>query len=204
MKKKLIIIVLLITSHVFSQNDSKSAFQKGKYELAISYYKKADFVKAIDLFYVASKLKPENEIGKESIKKVDSLREILRKNIISQVIGTWKKAGDQPIWASTNAAIASQSGVEEIIEISENEIVFYEVDKKTNQKKLIKTENLVYNDNNGGASLFSEIILSDGTIWNCTINDKSNVLHVVNVAVQKENGIEKITTNNLERFYVKI
>lgn len=204
MKKKLIIIVLLVTSHVFSQNDSKSAFQKGKYELAISYYKKADFVKAIDLFYIASKLKPENEIGKESIKKVDSLREILRKNITSQAIGTWKKAGDQPIWASNTAAIESKAEFEEIIEISENEIIFYQVNKKTKEKKLLKTENLVYNDKNGSASLFSEIILADGTIWNCSINEKGNILHVVNVAIEKEDGIEKITANNLERYYVKI
>lgn len=204
MKIKLIVIVLLFTSYVFSQNDPKSAFQRGKYELAISYYKKADFVKAIDLFYIASKLKPENEIGQESIKKVDSLKEILRKNIISQAVGTWKKVGDQPIWASKTAAIESTSEFEEIIEVNENEIVFYQVDKKTKEKKLLKKENLVYNDKNGSASLFSEIILADGTIWNCTINEKGNILHVINVAIEKENGIEKITANNLERYYVKI
>ncbi|MBE8726905.1 hypothetical protein [Flavobacterium hungaricum] len=203
MKNYVLFIVLLVTSHVFSQNDPKSAFQRGKYELAVSYYKKADFVKAIDLFYLAAKLKPENEIGKESIKKVDSLREILRKNIITQVIGTWKKAGNQPLWASASASTMSQSEVDEIIEISENEIVFYELNKKTNQKKLLKTENLVYSDK-CSASLYSEIVLSDGTIWNCTINDKLNVLHVINVAVQKDGGIEKITTNNQERFYIKI
>ncbi|KAF2517214.1 outer membrane protein assembly factor BamD [Flavobacterium foetidum] len=202
MRNKLLLIVLLFTSQIFAQNDPKTAFQKGKYEAAISYYKKADYVKAIDLFSLAAKIKPENQIAQEAVKKVDTLREILRKNILDQAIGSWKKSGDHPVWASTN--VDNTSGVDEIIEISKDEILFYEVDKKTKAKTLIKKENLIYNDENSLVSLFSEIILSDGTIWNCQINEKSNVLHVINIAVKTENGIQKINTDNLERYYVRI
>ncbi|MNU00068.1 hypothetical protein D3C72_2430990 [compost metagenome] len=67
--------------------------------MAISYYKKAEFVKAIDLFSLAAKIKPENEIGKEAFKKVDTLRELLRKEILKQVAGTWKRIGNQPVWS---------------------------------------------------------------------------------------------------------
>ncbi|MNS99716.1 hypothetical protein D3C72_1341260 [compost metagenome] len=82
--------------------------------------------------------------------------------------------------------------------------MFYEVDKKTKVKKLLKTENLVYNDSNCNVSVFSEIILSDGTIWNCSLNEKSNILHVVNVAVKTEEGIQKIMSDNEESYYVKL
>lgn len=203
MKKPLIVIFLLITFQFFGQNDQKTAFQKSKYELAVSYYKKADFVKAIDLFSLAAKIKPENEIAEESIRKVDTLREVLRKEILDQAVGTWKKTGNQPVWAST-AASADQSAFEEVIEIKEDAILFYEMDKKTKAKKLVKTENLIYNDANSTVSLFSEIILSNGTIWNCSLNEKSDILHVINVAVKTENGIEKIKTDNEESYYVKI
>ncbi|MFD2940651.1 hypothetical protein [Flavobacterium notoginsengisoli] len=203
MKKTFPLIVFLISLKFFGQNDQKTAFQKSKYELAVSYYKKADFVKAIDLFSLAAKIKPENEIAQEASKKVDTLREVLRKEIMDQAVGTWKKSGNKPVWASTAVNTESQSTSEELIEIKENQILFYEVDKKTNSKKLLKTENLIYNDANSTASPFSEIILSDGTIWNCSINEKADVLHVINVAVKTEDGIEKIQNDNEESYYIK-
>lgn len=204
MKKTLPLIVFLITLQFFGQNDQKTAFQKNKYELAVSYYKKADFVKAIELFSLAAKIKPDNEVAQEASKKVDTLKEILRKEILSQAKGTWKKAGNQPVWATTATKKDDQSSSDEFVEISENEILFYEVDRKTKEKKVLKTENLVYNDKKSAVSLFSEIVLSDGTIWNCSINEKSNVLHVINVAVETEEGIEKIDNDNLESYYTKI
>ncbi len=202
MKNTFALIVLLAAAQLYGQNDQKTVFQKNKYELAISYYKKSDFVKAIDLFSLAAKIKPENEIGKEAAKKVDTLRDVLRKEILDQAVGTWKKSGNQPVWSNT--AVSNQSAVEEIIEIKEDTISFYEVDKKTQTRKLIKKENLIYNDANSTVSLFSEIVLSDGTIWNCSINEKANVLHVINVAVKTKEGIEKIKSDNEESYYVKI
>lgn len=203
MKKTFPLIVFLISLQFFGQNDPKTAFQKSKYELAVSYYKKADFTKAIDLFSLAAKIKPESEIGQEAIKKVDTLREVLRKEIMDQAVGTWKKSGNQPVWSSTAANNENQSTVEELIEIKEDQILFYEVDKKTKTKKLLKTENLIYNDANNTVSPFSEIILSDGTIWNCSLSEKADVLHVVNVAVKTEDGIEKIKSDNEESYYIK-
>ncbi len=204
MKKTFPLIVFLISLQCFAQNDQKIAFQKCKYELAVSYYEKADFVKAIDLFSLAAKIKPENEIGQEASKKVDTLREVLRKEIMHQAVGTWKRSGSQPVWASTAVNVNDQSNVDEIVEITPNEIAFYTMDKKTKEKKLLRKEDLVYNDKNDAVSLFSEIILSDGTIWNCSINEKADVLRVINVAVKTENGIEKINSNNEENYYVKM
>jgi hypothetical protein len=203
MKKPLIFLVLLFTCKTIAQNDPKVAFQKTRYELAVSCYKKADFVKALDLFSIASKIKPENEVGKESIKKVDTLKTMLRKSIMDKVIGTWKMNGDQPLW-SVNAANISAATVEELVEINQKQILFYELDTKTKAKKLIKSEDLVYYNNDQADALFSAIILSDGTIWNCSINENSDILHVINIAKQTENGVEKIKVDNLERFYSKV
>lgn len=202
-KTYLIIIFLLLTVSIFAQNDAKAKFQKNKYELAISYYKKSDFKNALDLFSVASKIRPENEVGQESIKKVDTLKAILRKDIIDKAVGIWKMTGDKPVWA-VKTADDSQKPTDELIEITQTKIVFYEQDKKTLAKKIIKTEDLVYYNKDKSDSLFSAIILSDGTIWNCEINDASNTLHVINIAKQTEKGIEKIESENLERFFIKI
>lgn len=204
MKRKLFFIVLLISFKTLAQNNSKIAFQKSRYELAMASYKKAEFKKAIDLFYVASKIKPDSEIGQESIKKVDTLKTILRKNIMIQALGTWKMIGDKPIWAANQTTTYTGKDFDELVEIKQDEILFFEKNKKTQAKKLVKTEKLVYYNKEESDAAFSDIILSDGTIWNCMINDGSNELHVINVGKTGENGIEKINNNNIERFYVKV
>ena len=204
MKKKLFFIVLLVSFKNFAQDNSKIAFQKSRYELAVSYYKKADFKKAIDLFYVASKIKPENEIGQESLKKVDTLKDILRENIMNQALGTWKMIGDKPIWAVGQTNSDTEKDFEELVEINQNEILFFEKNKKTQEKKLTKTEKLVYYNKEKSDAGFSDIILSDGTIWHCIINESSDELRVINIATQGENGVEKIENNNIERFYSKV
>lgn len=202
MKKKLFFIVLLITFKSFAQNNPKIAFQKSRYELALENFKKSDYKKAIDLFYVASKIKPDNEIGQESIKKVDSLKTILRENLLKQALGTWRMVGDKPVWAANQSTATSD--FDELIEIKGDEIVSYERNKKTQEKKLIKSEKLVYYNKEQSDALFSDIILSDGTVWSCTINESGNELHIINVGKKGEEGIEKITSNNTERFYVKV
>lgn len=204
MKKKLFFIVLLVSFKNFAQDNSKIAFQKNRYELAVSYYKKADFKKAIDLFYVASKIKPENEIGQESLKKVDTLKNILRENIMNQALGTWKMIGDKPIWAVSQTNSDAEKDFEELVEINQNEILFFEKNKKTQEKKRTKTEKLVYYNKEKSDAGFSDIILSDGTIWHCMINESSDELRVINIATQGENGVEKIENNNIERFYSKV
>ena len=204
MRKILFIVILLISFKTVAQNDPKIAFQKSRYELALSYYKKEDFKKAIDLFGIAAKIKLENEIGKESIKKVDTLKLILRKNILENALGTWKMSGDKPIWASATTKKEQEKDFDELIEISQKEILFYEKNIKTQIKKLTRTENLVYYNKDRYDSLYSEIILSDGTIWECMINEKLNVLHVINVAKKNEDDVEQIKSDNLERFYEKV
>lgn len=204
MKKPLLFIVLLIVCKNFAQNNTNIAFQKSRYELAISYYDKADYKKAIDLFYFASKIKPENKIGVESAKKVDTLQHILREEIITHALGTWKMIGDKPIWAVNQANDSVGKDVEELVEIKQNEILFYEKSNKTQEKKLIKSEELVYYDGGETNSLYSDIILSDGTVWHCIINENSDELRVINVGKKDTNGFEKITSNNTERFYSKV
>jgi len=204
MKKKLFFIVLLISFKNFAQNDSKIAFQKSRYELALAYYKKADFKNAIDLFYVASKIKPENEIGQESLKKVDTLKDILRESIMNQAVGTWKMIGDKPIWAANQTSSYAEKDFDELVEINQNEILFFEKNKKTQEKKQIKSEKLDYYNKEKSDAGFSDIILSDGTIWHCIVNESGDELRVINIAKKDKNGVEKIETNNIELFYVKV
>lgn len=203
MKNYLILIILLFSLKIAAQNDSKTKFQKNKYDLAVSYYKKSDFVNALDQFSIASRIKPDNEIGQESMKKLDTLKEILRKEILEKVNGSWLMTGDKPSWTLNASENFKNKDFDEVIEVNDNKILFYEQDRKTKVKKMIKTEDLVYYNMDKSDALYSAIILSDGSVWNCTIDDKSKVLHIINIAKQGENGVEKITQDNQEVYYKK-
>ncbi|MFW0739861.1 hypothetical protein [Flavobacterium sp. T12S277] len=203
MKTNYFIVLLFIASvKSFAQSDPKTIYQKNRYELAISYYKKADYENALALFSIASKMKSENEIGIESVKRIDTLRKILRKRIMDKVVGTWKLVGDKPLWSvNTNG---NKLFLNRLVEINYEQISFYELDTQTKEKKLLKTEKLSYYNKDPSDDLFSAIIFSDGTIWECLLNEDENVLHVINIAKKTENGVEKITNDNLERFLSKI
>ncbi|RZJ54300.1 MAG: tetratricopeptide repeat protein [Flavobacterium sp.] len=200
MKKRLIIIILLLTFKNYAQNNPKEAFQKNRYELAVSHYKKGEFTKALDLFSVANKINPENDFGKESMKKIDTLKTILRKDFITKIVGTWYFTGDKPSWAVNQA---DNQPVIRSMQITENKIEFYEQDKKTKIKKLIKAEDLVFYDKNKSDALFSAIRLSNGNIWQCSVTEDSKTLHAINIAEENENGVKKIDSDNKERFYTK-
>ncbi|MBS7254528.1 tetratricopeptide repeat protein [Flavobacterium branchiicola] len=204
MKNYFIVLIILLSFKTFAQKDPKTAFQQSRYELAVSCYKKDDLKKALDLFSVASRIKPENDLGKESTKQVDAIKTILRKNMMDQVLGTWRMTGDNPVWSQAATTAVSQSETEEIVEITAYKILFYEVNKKTKAKKMTSSEDLKYYNKDASDALFSDIILSDGTIWNCLLGENGDVLRVINIAKKTETGVEIIKSDNIERYFVKV
>ncbi|MFB3390099.1 hypothetical protein [Flavobacterium sp. LAR06] len=186
MKNKYLIFLFLIVSFKsFAQMASKMAYQKNRYELAISYYNKGDHKNALTLFSFSSKLKPDNVIGIESIKKIDTLRKILRKKIMDKVVGTWELCGDKPLWSVDSS---DNSLLTKLVEINQEQILFYELDPQTKVKKLFKTEKLVYYNEDQSDNFFSAIILSDGTIWECLLNEDQSILQVINIAKKNRKG----------------
>ena len=69
---------------------------------------------------------------------------------------------------------------------------------------MVKSEDLVYYNKDESDDLFSDIILSDGTIWNCQINEKADEMRAINVGKKDENGLTEIDSDNDERYYVKV
>ncbi|KRD12765.1 hypothetical protein ASE21_02325 [Flavobacterium sp. Root901] len=204
MKNYLILIILLFSVKSISQNDTKEKFQKNKYDLGISYFKKSDFVKALDQFSIASKIKPDNEIAQQALKKVDTLKEILRKDILAKVNGTWLMTGDKPDWTLSAKEDFKNKKVDKLIEVVQDKLLFYDQDRKSKVKTLTKTENIIYFNNDKSDSLYSAIILSDGKIWDCFLDENSKTIRAVNIAEKGENGIEKITDTNKEVYYIKV
>lgn len=203
MKNYLILIILLFSVKSIAQNASKETFQKNKYELAHSYLKKSEYVKALDLFSLASKIKPENEIGQESLKEIDTLKEILRKDVLEKISGTWLVTGDKPIWTVKAGEDFKNQKVDKLVEVAQDKILFYEQDRKSKVKTLVKTEDLLYFNDDRSDSLYSAFILSDGRVWDCILNDNDKVMRAINIAKYGKKGVKKITENNPEVYFVR-
>jgi hypothetical protein len=203
MKNYLILIILLFSVKSIAQNASKETFQKNKYELAISYLKKSDYIKALDLFSIASKIKPESQIGQESLREVDTLKEILRKDILEKINGTWLITGNKPIWTVTAKEDFKKQKVDKLVEVAQDKILFYERDRKSKVKTLIKTEDILYFNDDRSDSLYSAIILSDGRIWDCLLNEDSKVMRAINIAKYEKKGVQKITESNSEVYFIR-
>lgn len=204
MKNYLIVIILLFSVKSIAQNASKETFQKNKYELALSYFKKSEYVKALDLFSIASKIKPESKIGEDALKKVDTLKEILRKDILAKVSGTWLVTGNKPIWTLTANEDFKNKKVDKLIEVGQDKILFYEQDRKSKVKTLVKTEDLLYFNDDRSDSLYSAVILSDGRIWDCILNEDSKVMRAINIAKYGKKGVQKITESNSEVYFIRM
>ncbi len=203
MKNYLILIILLFSVKSIAQNASKETFQKNKYDLAHSYLKKSEYVKALDLFSLASKIKPENEIGQESLKEIDTLKEILRKEVLEKLSGTWLVTGDKPIWTVKAGEDFKNQKVDKLVEVVQDKILFYEQDRKSKVKTLVKTEDLLYFNDDRSDSLYSAFILSDGRVWDCILNEDHKVMRAINIAKYGKKGVKKITENNPEIYFIR-
>ncbi|UUF14303.1 MULTISPECIES: hypothetical protein [Flavobacterium] len=203
MKNYLILVILLFSVKGIAQNASKETFQKNKYELALSYLKKSEYVKALDLFSLASKIKPESEIGQESLKEIDTLKEILRKDVLEKISGTWLVTGDKPIWTLKANEDFKKQKVDKLVEVAQDKILFYEQDRKSKVKTLVKTEDLLYFNDDRSDSLYSAFILSDGRVWDCLLNDDNKVMRAINIGKYGKKGVKKITENNSEVYFIR-
>lgn len=203
MKNYLILIIVLFSVKSIAQNASKETFQKNRYELALSYLKKSEYVKALDLFSLVSKIKPESEIGQESLREIDTLKEILRKDVLEKINGTWLVTGDKPIWTLNAHEDFKNQKVDKLVEIAQDKILFYERDRKSKVKTLVKTEDILYFNDDRSDSLYSAFILSDGRIWDCFLNEDAKVMRAINIAKYGKKGIQKITENNPEVYFIR-
>ncbi|WP_343695052.1 hypothetical protein [Flavobacterium sp.] len=204
MKNFLILVVFFFSVTVKSQNTDKDKFQKNRYELAVSYLNKSNYVKALEQFSIASKIKPQTEIGLNSLQEIDTLKDILRKDILEKITGTWIMTGNKPIWTVDSHENFKNKKVDDLIEVSQDKISFYQQDRKSKVKTLIKTEDIMYFNNDRADDLYSAIILSDGKVWDYFLDETTHVIRAINIAKQGKKKMEKIKENNKEVYYAKV
>ena len=136
MRKIFILITFLISVHSFSQDAKIVAYQKERFEYAISFLEKSEIEKAADLFSYVQHLNPNNDLGKIASRKVDSLKPIIRKRFVEKINGKWKVVKE-----NLNSSFAN---IDEYILIENYQISFYEQNKNSEQMILVRKEKMKF------------------------------------------------------------
>jgi hypothetical protein len=201
MRNIVTIIFLLISFHSWAQNDEIIAYQKDRFELAISFFEKSEFETAADLFSYVHKLNPNNELGQFALKKVDSLKPVIRKNFIESITGKWKLSKIDSNWLLNDI---DKNDVDKFILIDNNQILFYEQNKNSKEMKLIKTENIKFIDQLGMNRSFTEFADSKKQIWSYTLDESSDILRVINNGEETKEGRTESVCGNIKYYYERI
>ncbi|PQJ81298.1 hypothetical protein [Polaribacter glomeratus] len=167
MKNIILILIILISLKSFGQKNNADKYQKEWFEKAKIEIEKPDLAGALIKFYWAYENNKESELGKVCLKKIDSLKPLVRKEKINELKGNWK-------------LVNNESKEEHFLKISETEIRFYEKKNGNSEIKLVKTEKILFNEiNYGSYPTYWELIFSDNQIWNFNVNDKidENILY---------------------------
>lgn len=201
MKKITIIILLLLAFNSWSQND-KIGLQKNKYNLALSYLQKKQFAKAIDPLLFAYKINPKSEIGKISKNKIDSLKPVIRKNLVDKLTGTWNLIGNHPMWIEKQPK--KEKSTDTLMVITNEQISYYVKNKKTKDIRLIKTEKLEFYDGFANNNSVTEMVNSDKELWTFIVDESLKSLRLIHTGNETTLGRNTIHLDNKELYYTKI
>ena len=155
MRPEIIFIVLLLSIQSWSQNNNQvEDLQIKDFNRAKDFLKDSNLNGAMHLFYYANRFNPKTQIGTLSLKKADSIKIILRKNLINELVGNWKMINDVPSWVMRE----EDSIVGQMIKINTNEIQFFELIRNAKSWKLTKTEKTLYSNEFSESSSYADLI----------------------------------------------
>lgn len=207
MKNVLKILILLSISFCYAQSEEQKEKIK-QYQIEWTNTAEQNILDGqIDKAFIAygfvKDLDSLTEKGKIASRKADSLKTIVRSELKSNIIGTWKWKNSGSNWGISETN--NESKKEKILIISEKSLSFYETDKLTNKTKYIKTEKLIFNDKAGMFPSYRELVYSDNQIWSFELKNDGQVLHLKNTGeVTKNNSRTEIVCGNLELTYERI
>ncbi|OXA76642.1 hypothetical protein SAMN05444397_101128 [Flavobacterium aquidurense] len=142
MRPVIIFISLLLYIQSWSQNNNQiEDLQLKDFNRAKDFLKDSNLNGAMNSFYNANRFNPKKQIGALSLKKADSIKIILRKNLSNELVGNWKMIDDVPSWVMRENSIVGQ-----MIKINTSEIQFFELIRNAKNWKLAKTEKILYSD----------------------------------------------------------
>lgn len=202
-KKQLLIILLTLSSSIYSQEE-KLNLEKGQkyfFEEGQKALKEKNFYRAHGFFSLAQTgFCPDKEIITKSRKKTDSLKVIVRAEQKQEIIGNWKLLIPDS-WAMRDP---SDTIVGKMITIDSDQILFYELYDKAKKWNLAKTEKIIFSDKKSLTSDPLLIVYSNKQVWRYYIDETSGNLVAFYIGEEYEDGISELVCGNQKLQYFKL
>ncbi|MFH6992349.1 hypothetical protein [Flavobacterium sp. FlaQc-48] len=198
MKTIIFIMTLFLSFQIHSQRNNET-LQSKEFDLANHYLKKSDAKIAMNYFYSSGRCNSKTKMGELAIKKADSLKIVVKKEFINELIGNWKMFDDVPSWV-----MRDDNSVSQMIKISPEEIQFYELKRNAKNWELTKTEKIIYDDLLSNESSYSDIVYSDNTIWNFYRDENTGYLNLTHTGEKTPTGRSEIFCGTTRKTYFKL
>jgi len=195
MKKNLLLIILLVSLNMFSQNkndEQSNNFNEAENFLKLSKQDNINLYGAINYFFMAYFHNTENNLGIISKNKIDSIKPIIRSILVSKWNGKWKRINPN-----------SSSKENTFIEISNNKLLVYSIISDSSERKIIlnekikfyesKLENIVVVDE------FWDFELPNKEIWYFVMTEEINKEFLYMILRTDKNGITRIKHRSIYR-----
>ena len=174
MKKILPLLILMFSISVFCQKKELEIRQKEKYDEAL-YSIVGNTELSFRIFSFTYKMNPKSKVGKEALKKYDSLKSVLRSQLKKEIKGNWimiKSIGDYEKEKNFDS-------IQHFLSITDNKIEFSEKKSNEKNKQITEIEKLFFNDTQVQNSVFNDIKYSNDIVWKYSIDYENNTLVVL-------------------------
>ncbi|MDD3721171.1 MAG: hypothetical protein PHW92_01605 [Lutibacter sp.] len=176
MKSVYILFVFLVSFQIFGQNKNLIELQNYWYNKAKNDLNDQKINSAFIGYYFSYEKVQNSSLGVKSLKSSDSLKNILRKELIKNLIGNWKIKFPRKIKSRKDKEQYNQLG--KILMITNDSIFYFKRKKDLKIKKYLTSQKISFCNLETMFPIYSDIIHSNKIIWNYHINESKNILTI--------------------------
>ncbi|WP_034923670.1 hypothetical protein [Gillisia sp. CAL575] len=180
MKTQILILLILISFHSFGQDEKADKIQTEWYQKAEISLDSSKIRNAFHEYEFSFKMVPESKLGKNSKKLSDSLKIILRTELIEDLNGTWELKIFNKIKSEADKIHYQKLG--EYLKFRNDSIFFYKNKSNLKLHKPTKIQKIEFCDLETTFPHYSDIVHTDNKIWDYFIDSTNNKLII------EENG----------------
>lgn len=200
MKSIFTIIFAFIFLQSFAQEYGQDGYQEKRYKEAVEDLKNNEFENAVMGFYFVNRYR-KNDLSVIALKKSDSILPLAQHNIRKNIIGKWILSESGSNWGFEKA---KDSVVKKLLIIEFDKFSFYDLNIKTNEMTLTKSEKSLFTKNRDMRGLSFDFVFADKTLWSFYYNDKTKTLRQIMTGEDSENGRSEMVCGNSEFIYTKL
>ena len=181
MKHVILLLSLFSINGIFSQSSQGEINQLAWYRVAEEKLLQNELQAALIGFDRARRIDPENELGKASEEKSDSLRTVVGNLKFNNILGTWILLESSSTFGSSVSSAYDPFQI--IIQIDSTSLRTFE--SRSGERELINSKSIEFRK----YGLFGwQVVFENQEVWSFQLNRKSDILKLEELGRIQDNG----------------